>query len=394
MSRQAQLSHVSHVSPLAALILIPLCYCCSPVTNPQSHDTTPRSTEPGWQAVDPTTAPKTNPKTNPETNPETNPAGVPDQDTDRRDPGAHRFAAPPDGAARDEARAHGWANDRQAPPTRLKAEANTPGPNTQAPGESYGGITDRGEPSRSAESMGSAPSVEGRGGGTAYEPAPRPRPRDDRPGLGTTWGETRYSSVTEVPFERDSSSPTYSGTLWYNDARGAAAMARDEGDHGRRQAQLFLGGRLSAVLRNDYGSPLEAVRAGNKLIAIGAAGSRYSISLRNDSPERFEVVVSVDGLDVLDGRPAGFGKRGYLVEPYATVDIEGFRQSEAAVAAFRFGAVSDSYAAKTGAGRNVGVIGLAAFAERGYYSRAELERRRQADPFPNKWSNPPTYMAR
>ena len=62
-----------------------------------------------------------------------------------------------------------------------------------------------------------------------------------------------------------------------------------------------------------------------------------------------------------------------------------------AVAAFRFGRVADSYAAQTGSDHNVGVIGLAIFAERGArWTRGELHRRDTADPFPQRdYAAPP-----
>ena len=78
-----------------------------------------------------------------------------------------------------------------------------------------------------------------------------------------------------------------------------------------------------------------------------------------------EAVVSVDGRDAIDGRPADFrNKRGYLVPPWGSVDIEGWRISRAQAAAFRFSSVPDSYAARTGSAREVGVIGVAVFPER------------------------------
>ena len=73
-----------------------------------------------------------------------------------------------------------------------------------------------------------------------------------------------------------------------------------------------------------------------------------------------QIVLSVDGLDVLDGRPASFRKRGYILNPRQKLVVEGFRQSTEAVAAFRFGPVRESYAAeKYHNTRNVEVIGIA-----------------------------------
>lgn len=59
---------------------------------------------------------------------------------------------------------------------------------------------------------------------------------------------------------------------------------------------------------------------------------------------RLEVVLSVDGLDVLDGGPASFRKRGYVVPSHGQISVDGFRQSTDAVAAFRFSSVRESYA--------------------------------------------------
>ena len=116
------------------------------------------------------------------------------------------------------------------------------------------------------------------------------------------------------------------------------------------------------------------------------------IELVNQSASRFEAVVTVDGLDVIDGRPGSLAKRGYLLQPFATVDIDGFRQNLDEVAAFRFGSVRGSYAASKGSDRNVGVIGVAVFSERGVrqpWTERELGRRESADPFPGRFAAPP-----
>ncbi len=109
-----------------------------------------------------------------------------------------------------------------------------------------------------------------------------------------------------------------------------------------------------------------------------------------------EVVLSVDGLDVMDGRAASFRKRGYLLRPNGIVKVDGFRQSNEAVAAFRFSSVSGSYAnLKHGDTRNVGVIGVAVFHEYGTnpLDLTEARRRLRADPFPGRtFASPPDPM--
>ena len=97
---------------------------------------------------------------------------------------------------------------------------------------------------------------------------------------------------------------------------------------------------------------------------LGSAGQRYRVRVRNDSPRRAEVVVSVDGRDVVDGGPSSLKKSGYVVDAHGTAIIDGFRLSESAVAAFRFGTVARSYAALEGDARDVGIIGVAVFPER------------------------------
>jgi hypothetical protein len=98
---------------------------------------------------------------------------------------------------------------------------------------------------------------------------------------------------------------------------------------------------------------------------MGALGARYTLRVVNHTGRRIEAVASVDGRDVVDGRGADFhNKRGYIVPAWGSVDIDGWRLSRAQVAAFRFSSVADSYAARTGSAREVGVIGVAVFPER------------------------------
>jgi hypothetical protein len=95
-------------------------------------------------------------------------------------------------------------------------------------------------------------------------------------------------------------------------------------------------------------------------------GQRYSVRISNPTAKRVEAVISVDGLDAIDGKSANWrNKRGYVIPAYGTVNIEGFRTSTTQVAAFRFSSVARSYAGRKGKARNVGVIGVAFFQEAG-----------------------------
>jgi hypothetical protein len=222
---------------------------------------------------------------------------------------------------------------------------------------------------------------------------PGPEPVVDRPGLGTSWGESVSSQITFAPFERASASPWAELAFHYNDAEGAMAHARYLGTH-PAPLEVYAGdGALSVALVDDARRALPGFTAGGRTLIVGEDGQRYRIVVRNRTATRFEVVASVDGLDVMDGQPADPNRRGYLVDPHGELTIDGFRTSDDTVAAFRFGRVADSYAARTSGDRNVGVIGMAIFAERGArWTPAELGRRDTADPFPERgYAAPPRW---
>jgi hypothetical protein len=118
------------------------------------------------------------------------------------------------------------------------------------------------------------------------------------------------------------------------------------------------------VLAADY-RRLPTFYQGGRSYVLGTIGDRYRIRVTNPTSRRVEAVVSVDGLDAIDGRTASYeDKRGYVIAPWSDVTIEGFRTSLDHVATFRFSSVRDSYAGRKGQDRNVGVIGIAFFPER------------------------------
>jgi hypothetical protein len=137
----------------------------------------------------------------------------------------------------------------------------------------------------------------------------------------------------------------------------AAAQARPSAAPARS-------GPYTVELTDERGRVLPTWQHEGRTYVLGQRGDRYLVRVRNDSGRRAEVVVSVDGRDVLDGQPSALGKRGYLVEAYGEATIDGFRLSQEAVAAFRFSSVSRAYAARMGDARDVGVIGVAVYPER------------------------------
>ncbi len=266
---------------------------------------------------------------------------------------------------------------------------------------SSGGITSPslgGGTARSSEGISSAESVDAARSPDSERAGAAP---GYSPSLGTEWGEKIESKIDYVQFERaDERKPDAVATIHYDDASGTRALI------GRRKERSrpfrMLNGDIEFGLTDEEhswaSSYLPGVERNGKYFVRGESGDRYAIYVKNRSDRRVEFVMSVDGVDVMNGRQANFDNRGYVIEPGESFKVEGFRDSSKSVAAFRFSDVGDSYVVqKTGDGRNVGVIGIAAFEEkedRRYAQKPEKRewRRRQgerAQAFPGEYATAP-----
>jgi hypothetical protein len=96
----------------------------------------------------------------------------------------------------------------------------------------------------------------------------------------------------------------------------------------------------------------------------GVPGHRYAVRMTNTTGERVLVVLSVDGVNAVSGEDADPGQAGYVLGPWESAEIAGWRKSMDDIAQFYFTDLPDSYAARTGRPDNVGVIGIAVFRER------------------------------
>ena len=142
-----------------------------------------------------------------------------------------------------------------------------------------------------------------------------------------------------------------------------------------------------SVVDRDSGEWLSQYPHRGDVWVAGTPGHRYSVRLTNTTGERVLVVLSVDGVNAITGQTANPSQAGYVLEPWQTTEINGWRKSMHDVAQFVFTDLGDSYAARTGRPRNVGVIGVAAFREaRVYYptyspppiARERMEKRGEA----------------
>lgn len=101
----------------------------------------------------------------------------------------------------------------------------------------------------------------------------------------------------------------------------------------------------------------------------GKKDSVFSIRIKNNSSERTLFVPTVDGLSVIDGENGSFDSRGYILEPFSSMTIDGWRINDNEVAEFYFSSKDDSYRKRMKKGDNLGSIAVAIFREKAYIDR-------------------------
>lgn len=118
-----------------------------------------------------------------------------------------------------------------------------------------------------------------------------------------------------------------------------------------------------SVTDRSTGEKLAVYRHQGRLYVAGTPGNRYAVKLDNKSAGRLLTVISVDGVNVLNGQTAATAQSGYVISSRQSAEIAGWRKSMDDVAAFYFTSIADSYAGRTDRPQNVGVIGVAVYCE-------------------------------
>ncbi len=128
----------------------------------------------------------------------------------------------------------------------------------------------------------------------------------------------------------------------------------------------YIKGRLVQVDVYDRvdGAALPVYSKNGRNYIIGTPGHEYAVRIRNCTSGRILVATSVDGVNVVSGETASPSQTGYVLDPWSSVEITGWRKSMDRTAAFYFTDLGDSYAARTGRPLNVGVVGVAVFQEK------------------------------
>ena len=113
------------------------------------------------------------------------------------------------------------------------------------------------------------------------------------------------------------------------------------------------------------GRPLNEYHARGGTYVEALRGEEYELRLRNTSPHRVAVALSVDGLNTIDARQtSAWNASKWVIEPYQTITIEGWQMSSERARRFYFTDERDSYSAKLGRKGNLGVITAVFFRER------------------------------
>lgn len=190
--------------------------------------------------------------------------------------------------------------------------------------------------------------------------------------LGTQWGDDVDSQVMSVDLRRVSAEPIEQMQVYYADKTYTGRTLN---------SRSLVAGKVDFSVATDNGD-LPLFRDGMNYYLKGQAGQAYRLVYSNNSPNTYEIVASVDGLNVLNGSAASRYDSGYVLRPNDELVIEGFRKSQNAVASFIFSQPENAYAANTKAGsiNNTGVIGSVIYE---LYDPAKPKRSLQPQAFPS-----------
>jgi hypothetical protein len=113
------------------------------------------------------------------------------------------------------------------------------------------------------------------------------------------------------------------------------------------------------------GRPVAEYHARGRTYVEALQGAEYELRVRNSSPDRVAVALSVDGLNTIDARhTSAWNASKWFIEPYQTITISGWQMSSERARRFYFTNERDSYGAKLGQTANLGVISAVFFKER------------------------------
>jgi hypothetical protein len=142
----------------------------------------------------------------------------------------------------------------------------------------------------------------------------------------------------------------------------AAAAPLQQSERIIRDKQPYTNFKLDVLVD---GRSLDEYCEGGRVYVEAERGAEYELRLRNNSPDRVAVALSVDGLNTIDaGQTSAWNASKWVIEPYQTITITGWQMSSERARKFYFTSERDSYASKLGRKANLGVISAVFFREK------------------------------
>lgn len=133
-----------------------------------------------------------------------------------------------------------------------------------------------------------------------------------------------------------------------------AAPAVSAGYRGGVDLDVVVGGMRATELHHAGTTYVEAIR-----------GKEYSLRLTNPTPHRVAVALSVDGLNTINAKHTDpWSAAKWVLDPWETVEIEGWQVNDATARRFFFTGENNSYGAALGEIDNLGVIEAVFYRER------------------------------
>ncbi|WPD24327.1 MAG: hypothetical protein SD837_07135 [Candidatus Electrothrix scaldis] len=136
-------------------------------------------------------------------------------------------------------------------------------------------------------------------------------------------------------------------------------------------ASTALAGNISVEVVADQGYifpeyPVSAAQGTYRAYVQAEHNARYGLRIRNHTNQRIGLVITVDGRNIISGKKSYLRntERMYILEPYGSAVYRGWRTGKNAIHRFYFTEASDSYAGAWGDESAMGVIAVAAFAEK------------------------------
>jgi len=113
------------------------------------------------------------------------------------------------------------------------------------------------------------------------------------------------------------------------------------------------------------GKPVRTYSKDGRTYIEGREETEYTIKVSNPHPYKVVAVVSVDGINTINGDPASEDGQGWVIDAYSNVNVKGFQKDDDSAGAFKFSKPKESYAKEVGTDKtSLGCIGVVMFKEK------------------------------